>query len=116
MSMTNESTGDVNSITGGTTAVTKSSDAGPATVERVGGTYSYLAADSLGSVSVALSSAGSVAASQLFAPYGATRYSSGAMPTSFGFTGQRGDPSGLDYDNARYYDPAVGQCTSADSA
>ena len=43
---------------------------------------------------MALSSSGSVQATQLFAPYGSSRYSSGSMPTSHGFTGQRGDPSG----------------------
>ncbi len=103
------------SATSGTTVVTKYSQAGPATVENVGGTYSYLAADAQGSVSVALSSGGVVTASQLFAPYGATRYSSGVMPTSYGFTGQRSDPSGLAYFHARYYDPTVGQFISADS-
>ncbi len=104
------------STTSGTTVVTKYYQAGPATVENVGGTYSYLAADAQGSVSVALSSGGAVTASQLFAPYGATRYSSGVMPTSYGYTGQRSDPSGLAYFHARYYDPMVGQFTSADSA
>ncbi len=104
------------SATSGTTVVTKYYQAGPATVENVGGTYSYLAADAQGSVSVALSSGGAVTASQLFAPYGATRYSSGVMPTSYGFTGQRSDPSGLAYFHARYYDPTVGQFISADSA
>ncbi len=84
--------------------------------ENVGGTYSYLVADAQGSVNVALSSGGAVTASQLFAPYGATRYSSGVMPTSYGYTGQRSDPSGLAYFHARYYDPTVGQFISADSA
>ena len=38
------------------------------------------------------------------------------MPTTYGFTGQRSDPaSGLSYYQARYYDPAAGQFTSADS-
>jgi len=52
----------------------------------------------------------------LFAPYGAGRYSSGTMPTSYGFTGQRADAvSGLDYYGSRYYDPQAGQFTSGDS-
>ncbi len=43
-------------------------------------------------------------------------YSSGTMPTSYGFTGQRADAaSGLDYYGSRYYDPLAGQFTSADS-
>jgi RHS repeat-associated protein len=84
------------------------------TAINVNGTLSYLVSDTLGSVSVALSSSGSVQADQLFTPYGATRYASGTMPTSYGFTGQRLDPSGLQYFNARYYDSSAGQFTSAD--
>src|SRR5262249_50399120 len=65
---------------------------------------------------VTLSSVGSATASVLYAPYGGTRYSSGTMPTSYGFTGQRADTtSGLDYYGARYYDPLAGQVTSRDT-
>ncbi len=43
---------------------------------------------------------------QLYSPYGASRYNTGTLPTSIGFTGQRADSvTGLDYYNARYYDP-----------
>jgi RHS repeat-associated protein len=39
------------------------------------------------------------------------------MPTDYGFTGQRADAAtGLDFYNARYYDPAAGQFASADTA
>ncbi len=71
--------------------------------------------DGLGSVSASLDAAGNVTSAQLYAPFGAVRYTSGVLPTTKGFTGQRSDPSGLDDYNARYYDPAVGQFTSADS-
>jgi RHS repeat-associated protein len=82
----------------------------------VNGVISYLATDGLGSATVTLSSSGSATAAQLFAPYGRVRYSSGSMPTSYGFTGQRSDTaSGLDYYGARYYDPQAGQFTSGDS-
>src|SRR5512146_3232987 len=39
------------------------------------------------------------------------------MPTAKGFTGQHSDAatSGLDYYGARYYDPSLGQFTSADT-
>ena len=38
------------------------------------------------------------------------------MPTDYGFTGQHSDvTSRLDYYNARYYDPAAGQFSSADT-
>jgi RHS repeat-associated protein len=82
----------------------------------VNGTKSYLGADGLGSANVTLSSSGTATASQLFAPYGGLRYSSGTMPTSYGYTGQRADAaSGLDYYASRYYDPLAGQFTSGDS-
>ncbi len=39
------------------------------------------------------------------------------MPTALGYTGQYGDAAttGLDYYNARYYDPVLGQFASADT-
>lgn len=44
-----------------------------------------------------------------------TAGSSGTMPTSKGYTGQRADAAtGLDYYGVRYYDPVLGQFTSAD--
>jgi RHS repeat-associated protein len=100
---------------GSTTTTTTYYAAGPVTAINVNGTLSYLVSDTLGSTTVALSASGGVAADQLFTPYGATRYASGTMPTSYGFTGQRLDPSGLQYFNARYYDSSVGQFTSADT-
>jgi RHS repeat-associated protein len=77
----------------------------------------FLGSDGLGSMQVALNSSGVAISSQLFAPYGGVRYANGTMPTAKGFTGQYSDAatSGLDYYNARYYDPALGQFTSADS-
>jgi RHS repeat-associated protein len=82
----------------------------------VNGVFSYLASDGLGSTVVALNASGTVTASLLYAPYGGVRYSNGTMPTDYGFTGQRADAAtGLDYYNARYYDPAAGQFASADA-
>jgi RHS repeat-associated protein len=82
----------------------------------VNGVVSYLASDRLGSAVVALNTSGSATASLLYAPYGGTRYSNGTMPTDYGFTGQHADgATGLDYYNARYYDPLAGQFTSADT-
>ncbi len=43
-------------------------------------------------------------------------YNTGSMPTSYGYTGQRLDPSGLQYFNARYYDASVGAFVTADAA
>jgi RHS repeat-associated protein len=65
---------------------------------------------------VALNASGAATASQLLAPYGGSRYSSGTMPTDYGFTGQHADStSGLDYYVSRYYDPVAGQFTSPDT-
>jgi RHS repeat-associated protein len=78
---------------------------------------SYLADDGLGSVTEALNSSGAATGSVLYGPYGGVRYTSGTMPTSKGFTGQYSDAAtGLDYYGARYYDPVLGQFTSADPA
>ncbi len=104
--------------TGGTKTTTKYYDAGVVTAVSVNGAISYLVQDALGSINEAISSSGNTAlvtATQLFTPYGGTRYTTGSMPTVIGFTGQQGDPSGLVYMNARYYDPLAGQFTSADT-
>ena len=88
------------------------------TAEQVGtnGPLSYLASDGQGTVSTALDGAGNVTSQQLYTPYGNARYSSGSSPTTLGYTGQRADSStGLDYYNARYYDPVAGQFASADT-
>jgi RHS repeat-associated protein len=105
------------STTGGTTTTTAYYYmAGKRIGLSVNGTISYLASDGLGSATVTLSSGGSATAAQLFAPYGGVRYSSGSMPMTYGFTGQRSDvASGLDYYGARYYDPVAAQFTSGDS-
>ena len=70
---------------------------------------------SLTSTSVVVNFAGIVAA-QIYAPYGQVRWSEGTMPTTYGFTGHHSDSAtGLDYYNARYYDPTAGRFTSADT-
>ncbi len=72
--------------------------------------------DGQGTVSESFDGSGSVTSEQLYTPYGAGRYTTGTSPTSLGYTGQRADAStGLDYYQARYYDPVAGQFTSADS-
>jgi RHS repeat-associated protein len=101
---------------GATTVKTYYQAAGRWIAMAVDGVFSYLATDGLGSATVVLGAGGGTVAGRLYTPYGAVRYSSGAVPTTYGFTGQRSDPaSGLYYYQARYYDPAAGQFTSADS-
>jgi RHS repeat-associated protein len=83
-------------------------------------TTNFFLSDGLGSLLGVFSntaSSASLLASQLYYPYGASRYSSGTVSpyTTKGFTGQYNDPtSGLDYYGARYYDPVVGLFVSAD--
>jgi RHS repeat-associated protein len=82
-------------------------------------TTTFLLTDLLGSVVASFSNTAGNAAVQgnrLYSPYGTPLYQQGSVGTSRGFTGQYADStSGLDYDNARYYDPLVGQFVSADS-
>jgi RHS repeat-associated protein len=89
--------------------------------ERVGsstdaaGVY-FLLSDHLGSTTVAATASGAQASKQLYSAFGASRYTSGSLPTSFKYTGQRADSlSGLYYYNARYYDPATGRIIKPDS-
>ena len=105
-------------ITGGTTTTTTYYYASSTRIAlAVGGVVSYLASDGLGSANVAIKAADSSTSAALFAPYGSVRYTSGTIPTDYGFTGQHADSAtGLDYYNARYYDPLASQFTSADSA
>src|SRR5579883_1860640 len=82
----------------------------------VNGTFDYFGYDALGSQVVVLNNSGALIGSQLYGPYGNSRYSAGTLPTSIGFTGQQTDSvTGLDYFNARYYDPLTGQFLSADT-
>src|SRR5258708_2190655 len=76
--------------------------------------------DALGSVLATFSNTAGTAAllgNQVYGPYGTQRYSSGGtMGTNKGFTGQYNDSlTGLDYYNARYYDPVVGVFLAADT-
>ena len=82
----------------------------------VNGTFYSFGYDALGSQVAVLNSTGSLVGAQLYGPYGLSRYNTGTLPTSIGFTGQRADSvTGLDYYMARYYDPGVGQFLSVDS-
>ncbi len=78
-------------------------------------TLSYLLSGEPGSLTIALSSTGSVTAVQLYSPYDSSRYSKGSMPTDYNFTGQRlNSETGLLSYGARYSDPLSGRFTQAD--
>ena len=82
----------------------------------VNGVFSYLGQDLLGSATEAFNADGTRKPPNSTVPMAAVRYSNGAMPGSYGFTGQHADAvTGLDYYGARYYDPVAGQFTCADS-
>jgi RHS repeat-associated protein len=76
--------------------------------------------DTLGSILASFTNTANTATlkgNQVYGPYGNARYSKGTINTLKGFTGQYNDSlTGLDYYNARYYDPAVGVFLSADTA
>ncbi len=107
---------EVQTTGGATTTTTYYTVSGTRIAARVNGTLYYFGYDALGSQVAVLDSNGNLVGSQLYGPYGNSRYSSGILPTSIGFTGQRSDSvSGLDYYVARYYDPVVGQFLAADT-
>lgn len=89
--------------------------AGHLIAELNGSTLQFELTDALGSVLMSLSSS-AVLGEQVYGPYGNRRYTTGSMGTNQGYTGQTNDPlTGLDYYNARYYDPVVGVFLSADN-
>jgi len=77
----------------------------------------YPLTDHLGSTSVTAYEDGTYYSELRYKPWGATRFTSGQTPTDFGYTGQRSntDDFGLMYYVARFYDPALGRFTSADT-
>ncbi len=104
--------------TGSTTSMVKYYYAGSQRVAMRKGssTLHFLLGDHLGSTSLTASSSGSKVAELRYHPWGGTRYTSGATPTSYQFTGQRNDSYiGLYFYNVRMYDPALGRFLSADT-
>ncbi len=88
-----------------------------------GSTVTYLHTDHLGST-VAESSGTTVTTSQSYCAYGRKRTTSGgntncsssnSLVTDHTFTGQKYDSSGLQFFNARYYDPQIGAFISPDT-
>ena len=76
---------------------------------------SYDLTDAQGSVLTTFN-ASAIQGEQNYGPYGNQRYTQGTIGTDKGYTGQFQDAvSGLDYYNARYYDPVAGVFLSPDS-
>jgi YD repeat-containing protein len=82
------------------------------------GTQFYLS-DAQGSLVSSFTNApggASMKSNQLFGPYGNARYAACCLNTAKGFLGQYNDGTGLDYFNARYYDPKAAVFLSADTS
>jgi RHS repeat-associated protein len=83
-----------------------------------GSSTTYYLTDTQGNVLTSFSAVASSAAvqgNQLYSPYGTQRYQQGSTGTDLGYMGRINDSvTGLDYDNARYYDPVTGMFISAD--
>jgi RHS repeat-associated protein len=78
------------------------------------GTYYYLQ-DGLGSIIALTDSAGNVAASYSYDPYGRTASSSGSVTNPWRYAGQYLDTStGMYHMGERYYDPRLGRWTQQD--
>jgi len=82
---------------------------------RQGDAVTYLHTDHLGTVSIATNQSQAVLARTLNLPYGGVRWSTGAMPTDYGFTGQKDTGLGLVYMHARYYSSFTGRFISPDT-
>lgn len=75
----------------------------------------YYVSDQLGSVAVVASEAGVMESETLYFPYGAERWSSGADPDHYKFTGKEHDAeTELEYFGARHYGATVARFMSPD--
>jgi RHS repeat-associated protein len=75
----------------------------------------YFLTDALGSVRQLTDSQGEVTLANAYEPYGSVSQSAGSAQTSYGFTGEFTDPSGMVYLRARYYMPGDGRFITRDT-
>ena len=79
-----------------------------------GTSTTYDLTDAEGSILLSLSAC-AILGEQVYSPYGNQRYMQRTLGTDKGYTGQFTDAvTGLDYYNARYYDPVIGGFLSLD--
>ena len=78
-----------------------------------GATTSFLADDAGSTVALADSN-GSVVSSYTYEPYGASTTNGGPPTTTYQYTGRPNDATSLQYNQARYYAPALGRFISED--
>jgi RHS repeat-associated protein len=84
-------------------------------VSLTSGGITYLVPDRLGSVRGAVNESGSLTNSTSYDAWGNPKTSGGlTSSTPFGYAGDYTDPTGLNYNLHRYYDPGTGQFISVD--
>ncbi len=84
-------------------------------IAQVNTTTEYFLTDALGSVRQLTDASGQVTLANAYEPYGVLAQSAGSAQTSYGFTGEFTDPSGMVYLRARYYNPNDGRFLTRDT-
>jgi len=104
-------------VTGGTTTIYKYYSLGSQRVAmRTNSTLAWLMTDQINSTTVTASATGSLNSEIRYTAFGTIRYENGITPTDYRYTGQLQQAViGLDYYNARWYDPQLGRFIQADT-
>jgi len=84
-------------------------------ISQVNTTTEYFLGDALGSVRQLTNGQGEITLANAYEPYGVLAQSTGSAQTSYGFTGEFTDPSGMVYLRARYYMPGDGRFITRDT-
>ena len=84
-------------------------------IAQVNTTTEYFLGDALGSVRQLTDASGEVTLANAYEPYGVLAQTAGSAHTSYGFTGEFTDPSGMVYLRARYYSPSDGRFLTRDT-
>jgi RHS repeat-associated protein len=105
-------------VSGSTTTIQKTYVFGSLTVSvRTNGTLSWVMTDQISSTTVTASATGDLNSEIRYTAFGTIRYENGITPTDYRYTGQLQQAViGLDYYNARWYDPQLGRFVQPDSA
>jgi RHS repeat-associated protein len=82
--------------------------------QETNGEMVYALADRLGSIRQLVTEDQQVTLLKSYDPFGNTLLEQGTGGSSFGYTGEQMDASGLEYLRARYYDPGTGRFITAD--
>jgi len=84
---------------------------------RKDGVLSYILSDHLGSTSIVTNATGNIVNQTQYKAWGEVRSVAGNSPTNYTYTGQYSNTAdfGLMFYNVRWYDPALGRFTSADT-